>query len=78
MNLKTNDIIQWAGTACFLAMYTLMSLDQYPYNIVAGSLGGLLYLTWSIRTRNVPQLVTNLVAIAICAYGLSKYFKYFG
>jgi len=74
MNLKTNDIIQWAGTACFLVMYTLMSLDMYPWNIVAGSLGGLLYLTWSVRVRNRPQIVTNVVGITICAAGLIKYF----
>jgi len=72
--LKTNDIIQWAGTACFMAMYTLMSLDMYPWNIVAGSLGGLLYLVWSFRVRNKPQIVTNVVGIAICAAGLIKYF----
>jgi hypothetical protein len=69
-----NNCIQWAGTACFLCMYALMSLNMYPYNIVAGVLGGLCYLTWSIRVRNTPQLVTNAVSITICAIGLYKYF----
>lgn len=70
--MKLNDAIQWAGTACFLAMYTLMSLDMYPWNIVAGISGGVLYLIWSLRVANTPQTVTNLVSIAICAYGLFK------
>lgn len=70
--MKTNDILQWAGTACFLAMYTLMSLNQYPWNIVAGLLGGALYLVWSLRVANLPQTVTNLVSVAICVVGLYK------
>ena len=69
-----NNAIQWAGTACFLCMYALMSLNMYPWNIVAGVLGGGCYLIWSIRVRNVPQLVTNVVSIAICGVGLLKAF----
>jgi len=72
--MKFNDAIQWAGTASFLAMYTLMSLNQYPWNIVAGTLGGVCYLTWSLRVANVPQTVTNAVSITICIYGLFKAF----
>jgi hypothetical protein len=72
--MKTDDILQWAGTTCFMAMYTLMSLDMYPYNIVAGSLGGLLYMAWSVRVRNRPQIVTNVVGVGICIAGLIKYF----
>lgn len=69
-----DNVIQWAGTACFLCMYALMSLNLYPWNIVAGVLGGICYLTWSIRVRNTPQLVTNVVSIAICLVGLFKAF----
>jgi uncharacterized membrane protein len=72
--MKFNDVIQWLGTVSFLVMYTLMSLDQYPWNIVAGTIGGLCYLVWSIRVQNRPQLVTNLVAITICLVGLYKAF----
>ena len=69
---EIDNALQWAGTACFLCMYTLMSYNQYPWNIVAGVLGGALYLAWSIRTRNAPQTVTNAVSIAICLVGLYK------
>lgn len=70
--MKLNDWIQWAGTVCFLGMYTLMSLNMFPWNVVAGVLGGTLYLAWSIRVRNTPQMITNVVAIAICLVGLYK------
>jgi hypothetical protein len=68
--MKTNDIIQWAGTVCFMTMYTLMSLNMYPWNILAGLLGGSFYMLWSIRVANKPQMLTNLVGITICIVGL--------
>jgi hypothetical protein len=70
--MKLNDAIQWAGTACFMIMYALMSMNLYPYNIVAGLLGGSLYMVWSLRVANKPQMVTNAVGIAICLVGLFK------
>jgi len=45
---------------------------MFPWNVVAGVLGGTLYLAWSIRVRNPPQMITNVVAIAICLVGLYK------
>jgi len=71
---QIDNTLQWAGTACFLCMYTLMSLNMYPWNIVAGVLGGAFYLTWSLRVRNWPQTVTNVTSIAICGLGLLKAF----
>jgi hypothetical protein len=70
--MKLNDAIQWAGTACFMVMYTLMSMNMYPWNILAGFFGGALYMVWSVRVANKPQMVTNVVGIAICALGLYK------
>ena len=72
--MKFNDGIQWVGTGCLLTMYTLMSFDVYPWNILAGFMGGVCYLIWSIRVANKPQLVTNIVALTICAFGLFKAF----
>lgn len=70
--MKLNDAIQWAGTVCFMAMYTLMSLNMYPWNILAGLLGGSFYMLWAVRVANRPQMLTNLVGIAICIVGLFK------
>ena len=70
---KTNEALQWTGTAFILAMYVLMNffkdLDLHP---VAGLLGGACYLTWTIRVANKPQMLVNLVAIAVCAGGIFK------
>ena len=69
-----NNILQWAGTVCLLTMYVLMSFypTLHPWNIVAGVLGGVLYLTWTVRVANKPQLIVNAVAIAIGLAGLYK------
>ena len=69
-----NNILQWAGTVCLLTMYVLMSFfpHLHPWNIVAGVCGGVLYLTWTLRVRNTPQLIVNAVAIAIGLAGLYK------
>ena len=69
-----NCILQWAGTVCLLTMYVLMSFfpQLHPYNILCGVLGGLLYLAWTIRVRNTPQLIVNAVAITIGLAGLYK------
>ena len=69
-----NSILQWAGTVCLLTMYVLMSFypHLHPWNIVAGVLGGACYLAWTLRVRNRPQLIVNVVAIAIGLAGLFK------
>jgi hypothetical protein len=69
-----NNILQWAGTVCLLTMYVLMSFypTLHPWNIVAGVLGGMLYLAWTLRVANKPQLIVNAVAIAIGLAGLYK------
>jgi hypothetical protein len=72
--MKTNDILQWTGTACFVCMYVLMSLNMYPCNIAAGLLGGLFYMAWSFRVKNMPQIVTNIVGVGVCIFGVIKFF----
>ena len=69
---KTNNILQWSGTACLLVMYVLMSFfpEQRPWNIVAGVAGGCFYLAWTIRVANRPQMIVNAVAICIGIAGL--------
>ena len=71
---EIDNTLQWAGTACLLTMYVLMSFfpHLHPWNIVAGVAGGVLYLAWTLRVRNRPQLIVNLVAITIGLAGLYK------
>ena len=71
---EIDNILQWAGTACLLTMYVLMSFykELHPWNIVAGVLGGACYLAWTIRVANKPQMLVNAVAIAIGLAGIYK------
>jgi hypothetical protein len=69
-----NSVLQWTGTVALLTMYTLMSFAPHlhPWNIVAGLVGGVCYLTWTLRVHNRPQMIVNAVAIAIGLAGLFK------
>lgn len=69
-----NNILQWLGTTSLMIMYVLMSFfpHLYPYNLVAGLLGGSFYMAWSYRTQNKPQMIVNGAGIAVCIMGLIK------
>ena len=72
---KLNELIQWVGTLFVLLMYGLMNLapELAPWNLVAGLLGSICYFVWTIRVRNRPQLIINIVAMTLCVAGLVKY-----
>ena len=76
MNLKTNDILQWTGAVFIIAGHSLNAAGPaaYPYNILAFFLGTILFMAWSIRVANKPQLLVNIVALAIGLTGLVKAF----
>jgi hypothetical protein len=69
-----NEILQWAGTACFLTMYTVMSFfkELHTVQLVAGCLGGTLFLVWSFRVANKQQMIVNVAGVAITLVGLYK------
>ena len=69
-----NNALQWTGTVFLLAMYVLNSFypEQHPWNIVAGLGGGICYLAWTLRVRNIPQLIVNATALAIGLAGVLK------
>ena len=72
--MKTNELIQWIGTGFILVMYTLMNFfpEFHPWNIVMGLGGAVFFFTWALRVANKPQMIVNVVAIAVCAVGLFK------
>lgn len=75
--MKTaNDMIQWVGTLFVLLMYTVMNFfpEFTPWNIVFGLLGALSYFAWTVRVKNYPQMLINVVAIALCTGGLIRHF----
>jgi len=73
---KTNELIQWVGTAFILVMYALMNFfpQYYPWNIVTGLGGALFFFAWAYRVANKQQMIINGVAIALCVLGLYRYF----
>jgi hypothetical protein len=74
MNLKINDVLQWTGAVFIIAGHSLNALGPaaYPYNILAFFVGTILFMAWSIRVVNRPQLLVNIVALAIGLIGLVK------
>ena len=76
MKLEINEILQWSGAVFIIAGHSLNAVGPsvYPYNILAFFLGTVLFLTWTIRVANKPQLMVNIVALAIGASGLYRAF----
>ena len=70
----TNELLQWVGTVCFLVMYTTMSFYKEEHNLqlIAGCMGGTLFLIWSIRVANKQQMIVNVVGVTITLIGLYK------
>lgn len=73
---KANEVIQWVGTGFVLGMYTLMNLfpELTPWNLVMGLGGSIMYFIWTLRVKNYPQMVINIVAMTLCVLGLFKHF----
>ncbi len=75
--MKTlNESIQWLGTAFILAMYAVMNI--IPQHIVFiqlfGLLGAVSFFVWTVRVKNYPQMVINVVAMTLCVVGLLRHF----
>ena len=76
MKLDVNEILQWAGAVFIVAGHSLnaMGPEAYPYNILTFFIGTILFLAWTIRVANKPQMFVNLVSVAIGFSGLVKAF----
>jgi hypothetical protein len=74
--MKANELIQWTGTAFVLSMYAVMNLapEHTVYIQLFGLLGAISFFTWTVRVKNRPQMLINVVAIALCVTGLIKHF----
>ena len=72
-----NNIIQWIGAVFIIIGHigNARGPDAYPDNIVAFTLGTVMFLTWTIRVLNKPQMVVNIVAIVTCLIGLVNAWK---
>ncbi len=74
MKTDINEILQWAGAVFIVAGHSLNAVGPavYPYNILTFFIGTLLFLAWTIRVANKPQMFVNLVSVAIGFTGLVK------
>jgi hypothetical protein len=71
--MKLDEVLQWAGTACILAMYVLMNFfRELGLDPLFGLSGGLCYAAWAYRVANKPQMIVNVVAMTVCTLGLFK------
>ncbi len=74
--MKANELIQWVGTVFVLLMYLVMNV--FPQHIVFiqlfGLLGAVSFFVWTVRVKNYPQMVINVVAMTLCVVGLLKHF----
>ncbi len=57
-------------------MYALMNLfpELTPWNLIMGLGGAVTYFIWTVRVKNYPQMVINIVAMTLCVLGLIKHF----
>ncbi len=75
-SMNINNVLQWSGAVAIIAMHirNAMGPDAYPWNIISAFIGTVLFLIWTIRVRNAPQLTVNVVALGIGLVGLYRAF----
>ena len=72
--MDTNEVIQWIGSVFIIAGHTLNAAgpEVYPYNLIAFFIGTVMFLAWSIRVTNRPQMLVNIIALFIGLTGMVK------
>jgi len=71
---KTNELLQWTGAVAIVLGHILNAVGPaaYPYNIIVFAVGTVLFLTWAFRVKNRPQLMVNVISLAIGLVGLLR------
>ena len=74
MLMRTNDTLQWTGAVLIVIGHVLNAIgpEVYPYNIAVFALGTVAFFTWAYRVANKPQMMVNIVSLAIGLVGLYK------
>jgi len=57
-----------------MVMYTTMSFfkELHTLQLIAGCMGGALFLVWSLRVANKQQTIVNVTGVTITLIGLYK------
>ena len=76
MKIRIDEAIQWVGAVFIIAGHSLNAVGPavYPWNIVTFFAGTVTFLIWTLRVRNRPQMLVNVVALGIGATGLIRAF----
>jgi hypothetical protein len=69
---EIDNALQWVGAVAIIAGHVLnaVGVSAYPYNICAFFVGAVMFLWWTVRVANKPQMLVNVVAMALCIVGL--------
>ena len=74
--LNKDEVLQWTGAFFITAGHVLNTMGSAyhrdVWNIAAFAVGTLLFLTWTIRVENKPQMAVNVAALATMAVGLFR------
>ena len=76
MTINKDEVLQWTGAFFITVGHVLNTMGSAYHrdiwNIAAFAVGTALFLTWTIRVANKPQMLVNVVAITVCVIGLVK------
>jgi hypothetical protein len=74
--INKNEVLQWTGAFFITVGHVLNTLGSAYHkdiwNIAAFAVGTVLFLTWTIRVENKPQMAVNVAGLATMAVGLYK------
>ena len=75
-NINKDEVLQWTGAFFITAGHVLNTMGSAyhkdVWNIIAFAVGTLLFLTWTIRVANKPQMAVNVAALATMSVGLFR------
>ena len=78
LNINKDEVLQWTGAFFITAGHVLNTLGSAyhkdVWNIAAFAVGTLVFLAWTIRVENKPQMAVNVAALATMAVGLYRAF----
>ena len=78
LNINKDEVLQWSGAFFITAGHVLNTMGSAyhkdVWNIIAFAIGTLLFLTWTIRVANKPQMAVNIAALATMSVGLFRAF----
>jgi len=71
-----DELLQWTGAVAIIVGHVLNAVgpSMHPWNIVTFAVGTVMFLAWAIRVSNKPQMLVNVVALAIGLVGMFRAF----